>query len=237
MRSASPWPVLGAGHLRDHRTVSGVDQDLGDHRLPAGPIGKHNSGETAAGIDENVSRIAAQQEVHPGRDERRLQGLFHTHRGGHGPACKYLLGQLAAGGLVAPEAERGRLVLAKIGPGGGQEDTRTPLGRLDGGCHRAQRAAHHQHVGLADNGNLPLALRNAPRRRTERHRQQPRQSQPQSKRTIADDRVSSAHRLAPKPLKMPREPRITRFRINTRMSLVFHIILVFHVLLYFLQFV
>ncbi len=156
---------LAPGHLRDHRTVSGVDQDLGDHRLPAGPIGKHNSGETAAGIDENVSRIAAQQEVHPGRDESPPPGSVSTRIGvvTDRPANTFSVN--SPRGSSRQRRRRGRLVLAKIGPGAARRHA-YPRPPRRGGCHRAQRAAHHQHVGLADNGNLPLALRNAPRRRT-----------------------------------------------------------------------
>jgi hypothetical protein len=150
---------LRPGHSRHRGTVRGVDDHLGLHRLPPGPIGHHDPRHCAAGIGQHIGYQAAEQERHAGVQQRLVQNAFDVQRPIRAVG-EDLLGQ-GIDGLLAwcePELQPSANVVAQVGSRRGEEHGRTGLGRFDGRCHGSGRSTHHHDVDVVRDGDFSRRL-------------------------------------------------------------------------------
>jgi hypothetical protein len=149
-----------------HRTpLGGVDDRAGKDRLAAGAVGHHNPRRCPPGVAQHVGRVATEQEIDTGVQQRLLQRRFDVQRarrsrfGGqrivvdrHGQRRLRLLA------FLQPQLQRGRHVVAQVGMGRGQEDPRTRLGRRHRRRNRTGAPADHDHVHFVGYRNLSRRL-------------------------------------------------------------------------------
>jgi hypothetical protein len=80
VRAAGIRPEFRAGQAGDGRARRGVDNRLGQHRLPSGPVGHDDAARLAVGVAEHVGRHAAIQELDSGVQQRAVQRFLDVHR-------------------------------------------------------------------------------------------------------------------------------------------------------------